>query len=726
MSDKKNDKSIFNTLGNNFVTIITVLFSLQIANFLSVYLFMKSKYMITLMLFFMIFLAFGILKDFVQEDKKKSGFKIFKIAIVIFVLSSVNHVMCSMANSFDAVEKTNSFFRLSYFLNFAFLLGSVYLLRKDEVKEVLNNIYENSILEKLHIKTPASETKQGDIQLCINKDTNKPVVIPHKDRYLHMLILGPTGSGKTSQILLPMINQDMQNHECGITVIEPKADLAEKVYAMAKHYKRKVVYFNPVLPECPSFNPFFGYEDDVIENMATTFKMLNPDSPQFFQDMNEQLIRNSLKVLKRLMGNKATLIELSRLVQNSGGVGRKMVTSFSRLNAETEAIAKENADIASWFLNEYFNEKSKTYEHCSGLRSQIAKITSNTHLRQVLNPENGESDIDFQKHLAEGGVIAIATAQGALRDLGRFLGYFLILNFQSAVFKRPAPEDSRRPHFLYIDEFQTYSNPGFGDMLTQGRSYRVGCHLATQNRALMAMGGGQDGKNFVELVSTNARHIIIFPGGNAIDAKYYSDQFGEILKKTIQKGISRAKFNPIYGIQQIAYPNESIRETEAMEARFSPSDIIYREFGEITYCIIQKNTIQPPGVGKIEYIPEELNKELDRMIADYTTTVFDKTKKIINSETSQPVGKNENIEQVVVLDPITTVTNNVVIKDVITTMGNKKPITIDRPVTVSKDAEFSDNFEEDFEENNQVKKPENNENSVSNFDFMSDEEDELI
>ena len=46
--------------------------------------------------------------------------------------------------------------------------------------------------------------------------------------------------------------------------------------------------------------------------------MLNADSQQYFKDMNEQLVRNSLKVLKRLYGNKATLIHLSRLVQNSG------------------------------------------------------------------------------------------------------------------------------------------------------------------------------------------------------------------------------------------------------------------------------------------------------------------------------------------------------------------------------------------------------------------------
>ena len=37
--------------------------------------------------------------------------------------------------------------------------------------------------------------------------------------------------------------------------------------------------------------------------LVTAFKMLNPDSAQYFQDMNEQLLRNALKVLKRTKGN---------------------------------------------------------------------------------------------------------------------------------------------------------------------------------------------------------------------------------------------------------------------------------------------------------------------------------------------------------------------------------------------------------------------------------------
>ena len=257
-----------------------------------------------------------------------------------------------------------------------------------------------------------------------------------------------------------------------------------------------------------------------------------------------------------------------------------------------------------------------------------------------------ENDVNFGKIIEEGKILAISTAQGDLRDLGRFLGYFIILNFQSAVFKRPGNEDTRREHFLFIDEFQTYSNPGFADMLTQGRAYRVASHLATQNRALMAMGGGRDGQNFVELVSTNARNVIIFPGGNSKDAKYYSDEFGEVTETEYRKSISRSKFNPLYGFQRIRYPNESISESEVTKARFSPSDIIFRPFGEVTYRIIQNNTVQTPGVGKVSWIPMELNNELDEMVGKYNEEQKRKSAVIIGKEEIEKEQESEPVDAI--------------------------------------------------------------------------------
>lgn len=176
---------------------------------------------------------------------------------------------------------------------------------------------------------------------------------------------------------------------------------------------------------------------------------------------------------------------------------------------------------------------------------------------------------------------------------------------------------------MYIDEFQTYSTPGFSNMLTQGRSYRVGSILATQARAQMAMGGGRDGKNFVELVSANARNIVLFPGINKDDAKYYSEQFGESEQVEKMVGYSRKIFNPLTGgLDKLGHPTESVREMKKMTANFSTTDLIFgqeqgKSFGEMTYSIIKNSSVQPAKVGKISYIDKELNDKLDAEIEQY-------------------------------------------------------------------------------------------------------------
>lgn len=719
MSETKTSKKeqFFKVGGTHFITIMVGVFMLQIGLFVSQFLFQSSNLILNIFVFFALVFAFLLFKDMASESAKKFGFILFKIAIVIFVLMIANHFFVEMYQSIverSGEDKASALLKLFVLIDLVIFVGSIAFFRNESITETFNNLYEQDSLAKFRIGGfNRDERKPGDVQLCIDKDTKKPVILRYKDRFLHMLILGPTGSGKTSQTIIPLINQDIQNLEAGVTVLEPKGDLAEKVYAMAEYYGRKAVYFNPLLPNCPYFNPLYGDEEDVVENIATTFRMLSNGSSDFFKDQNETLIRNSLKVLKRLYGNKATFIDFYRLITNSNGIGRKMITAFSRINAENEAIQRENEDIASYFLNDYFNEKSKTYEHCSDVRAKVSKIISNKYLRKVLNPPNGENDVDFDKILADGGVLTISTAQGKLRDLGRFLGYFLILQLQSAVFRRPGNENTRRAHFLYIDEFQVYANPGFADMLTQGRSYRVASHLATQNRALIGMGSGQEGKDFIELVSTNARNVVIYPGGNATDAKYYSDQFGEIIKHEVQKGVTYDQFNPLYGFQKIGYNKINVRKTEKKEARFSPSDIIYRPFGEITYLIIENNSISTPGVGKIQYIPKELNDKLDQMLEEYNQTIF----KMEEEEESNEVLKElEEIQAEPIVEPV-------IATSVVEAEKQSNSQTYRGKEVISPYEEYIDDFVIEGTPKNEKKdnkKPENN------LDFFSDEEDDLI
>lgn len=634
-------------IGSNLGSFLIGFFVFQLSMFVVSIVFKQSVLWLHAIAFVLLLASYILFKDGAAESSQRMGIHLIKAGIILLMLSIVNHFFIQGLQRVTDPRIVSAMTKVMLLVDISILFALFTFLRKEESQEFFQRLEETSLLEMIGHE----EVKPGDLIIGTDVKTRRTVRLPIKDRYLHMLILGPTGGGKTSQILLPMIHQDMQTPELGITVMEPKGDLAEKVYAMAKYYGREVQYFNPTMEDCPYFNPLYGDETDAIENIVTTFKMLDPDSKQYFQDMNENLIRNAMKVIKRLYGNDATLLHLETLIQNPGGDGEKMIKEFMKLPAPTQSIMKENRDIAVWFLQDYFTGSTgsrtatKTYENTSGVRAQVTKLTSNKYLRKVLNPPPGHgSDIDFDKALEEGMVIAISTAQGKLRDLGRFLGYFMILQFQSAVFRRPGNENTRRGHMLVLDEFQVYANPGFEDLLTQGRSYRVASHLATQTRALIGR-GGQSGKDFLKVVDSNARNLIVFPGGNGEDAEYYETVFGDIEEVQISKGISRQRFSLVNLLSKFQPETESIRESVETKPLYSHTDIIYQPFGTVFYRIIKNNSIQKPGLCRINFIPRELDDTLNEMVEEFNRRQEQKQQEssatATNTKTQNQVDENE-------------------------------------------------------------------------------------
>jgi hypothetical protein len=416
------------------------------------------------------------------------------------------------------------------------------------------------------------EKKPGDIEICLD-NKNKPVIIPRQDRFLHTLIIGVSGCGKYAQSFIPMIYQDMQNPEYGITVIEPNGYLSEKTYAMAKLFNRNVVYFNPLLPMCPHFNPLHGEEITVVEKIVWAFYEFNKDSDIYYLDIHEKLLRKSVAVLKRLFGNDVTLNDLSKLVNDTDGSGVKIIDQFSNLsvtdNLNDEQL-KEHDETVNWFKEEYFAEGSKAYTDCIALRSQIDRLISNKYLKNILNPSKDDKVLNFNDHLKNGDVVIINTSLGALRDIGKLLGHMLMMDFEDCVFRRPGNEQTRKPNFLYVDHFQVFCNDGYVDMLTMGRAYRVASHIGITSKDEIP-------ENMRNVVLTNARNAIIYPGSSQSDTEYYAKQFNSIAKDDV----------------------------------FTASNIRFRNFGEITYGIVKKNSLQNPDFGKVNYIPKDINDLLD-------------------------------------------------------------------------------------------------------------------
>lgn len=445
----------------------------------------------------------------------------------------------------------------------------------------------NSLAGDFEITNPLESERENDpfenmdkVVLCYSRNTGEPVYMYEEDRFLNTIVVGPTGSGKSSQILLPLIYQDIINEKVGITIFDPKEDLAEEVHEIAKMFSpRKVIYVDPLSPMCPKVNPFFGEPNEVITTLSKIFVsgVTSTIEERSANDMTRILISKSIKLIVRfpiLVENNLNIRTFSDFISNKMNAARMKIVQIKD-QLERQDPNSELIEICDWFLKQFFATNSRANELSYNFQAKIEEIASNEYLSNILTPTGIDSNIiNFDEALSEGHVVIINTRYSLLGHMAKTFGEFLLRLYMTAVFRRKHYQKKKRadtllkPNYLYIDEFATFS-PISTDLFTQGRSFRVGTTICIQNMGLLKVCGEQDSSSQAVVIEANTRNIILFPGLEGDDAKFFSEQM----------------FN------------------------FAPEEILYRPFGQIVHRIIQKRNIQPPEVGLVFFITETPHME---------------------------------------------------------------------------------------------------------------------
>lgn len=288
------------------------------------------------------------------------------------------------------------------------------------------------------------------------------------DRLLHLHIVGKTGVGK-STFLEGLARQDLLAGR-GFALVDPHGDLAEAVIASAREDQRPgIVYLNASDPAQPfGYNPLRQVRDDKIPLAASglldTLRKLWPDA---WGVRMEHVLRASLYALLERPGS--TLPDILRLYADDEF--RRAVTSRTR-----------NVVVRRFWTDE-FEAYQPRYraEVVAPIQNKLGALLSDPTLYRIL--VEPKVDLRFRRIMDEGGVFIANLAKGRLgEDSSATLGSLLVSTIGLAALSRAdVPAEARRPFFLYVDEFQTFTTLAFANMMAELRKYGLGLTLAHQH-----------------------------------------------------------------------------------------------------------------------------------------------------------------------------------------------------------------------------------------------------
>jgi len=149
--------------------------------------------------------------------------------------------------------------------------------------------------------------------------------------------------------------------------------------------------------------------------------------------------------------------------------------------------------------------------------SKFGRFVTNRMMRDIIG--QSVSAFNFREVMDQGKILLISLAKGKIgEDNSSFLGLILVPKILAAAMSRTdVPQEQRRDFYLYVDEFQNFATPDFGQILSEARKYRL--NLIVANQFI-----GQIEEEVKNAIFGNAGTIISFRVGVS-DANYLQHEF---------------------------------------------------------------------------------------------------------------------------------------------------------------------------------------------------------
>ena len=325
----------------------------------------------------------------------------------------------------------------------------------------------------------------------------KKLSISPQDSLEHTILLGPTGSGK-STAMEHLILSDIYAGR-SVIVIDPKADLVTSILERIPEGRiNDVVVIDPS-EACPTgFNPLSLPGDDTLiaDAILAVFKEIFAEN---WGIRSQDVLSAALLTLRQTDG--ASLLWLPALLTDDNF--RHKITS----QLKDEIVLKP-------FWKNYDSMKdSERKQEIAPVLNKMRQFLYRPGLRSILGQSNPKFQLTDLFHKRR--IVLVPLNKGTVgSESARLLGSLIVgLTWTLALSRANIAPERRHVISMYIDELQDYLSlpTDLSDALAQARGLGVGITMAHQYRAQLP-------PDIRAGIDANARNKIVF-GLNAVDAK---------------------------------------------------------------------------------------------------------------------------------------------------------------------------------------------------------------
>lgn len=299
---------------------------------------------------------------------------------------------------------------------------------------------------------------------------NLPFGIKAKDRTRHVYVIGKTGMGK-STLLENMAVQDIRNGE-GLAFIDPHGQTAETLLDYIPPERVKdVLYFAPHDMDYPiSFNVMEDVGADkrhlVVSGLMSVFEKIWVDA---WSARMAYILQNTLMALLEYPG--ATLLGVNRMLSDKK-YRDKVVANI------------QDPSVKSFWVDEFakYNERYMQ-EAGDAIKNKIGQFTANPLIRNIIGQP--KSSFDIRQIMDDRKILIMNLSKGLIGETNaNLLGSMLTTRIYLAAMSRadlsPDIMKSMPNFYFYVDEFQSFANATFANILSEARKYKLNLTIAHQ------------------------------------------------------------------------------------------------------------------------------------------------------------------------------------------------------------------------------------------------------